>query len=115
MAVITSTNDGTEEYSVQFLQAEMSVLNGHTYRVTYDARVDEDRDIVVAVTAPNNGWSRYYPDTPVDVTTEWQTYTFEFTSDKKDDNFARLEFNLGNHGYTSTVYLRNIRYEDITE
>ena len=115
MAVISSTNDGTEEYSVQFLQADMPVLKGHTYRVTYEARADEARDMVVAVTAPNKGWSRYYPDTPVDLTTEWQTFTFEFTSDTKDDNFARLEYNLGNHGYTSTVYLRNISYVDITE
>ena len=115
MAIISSTNDGTEEYSVQFLQADMPVLNGHTYRVTCEMKSDEARDVVLAVTAPNNGWSRYYPDTPVDVSTDWQTYTFEFTSDKKDDNFARLEFNMGNHGYTSTVYIRNVSYVDITE
>ena len=115
MAIITSTNDGTEEYSVQFLQADMPVLKGHTYRVTCEMKSDEARDVVLAVTAPNNGWNRYYPDTPVDVNTDWQTYTFEFTSDSKDDNYARLEFNMGNHGYTSTVYIRNVRYEDITE
>ena len=114
VAVISSTNCGTEEYSVQFLQADMPVLKGHTYRVTFDIKADEARDVVLAVTAPNNGWNRYYPDTPYDATTEWKTYTFEFTSDTKDDNYARLEFNLGKRGYTSTVYLKNVRYEDIT-
>ena len=111
--IITSTNDGTEEYSVQLVQPEMPVLKGHSYRVTFDAKTDEDRDIVVAVTAPNAGWIRYLPDTKLDITKEWKTFTYEFTSDQKDDNYGRLEFNMGNHGYTSTVYITNVRYEEI--
>ena len=113
--IITSTNDGTEEYSVQLVQPDLAVLNEHTYRVSFDIRSDEERDVVVCVSAPNAGWIRYLPDTAVDVGPEWTTYTFEFTSDQKDDNYGRLEFNMGNHGYTSTVYITNVRYEDITE
>lgn len=112
---ITSENDGTEEYSVQLVQPELPVIKGHTYRVTFDAKADEARDIVVCVSAPTAGWIRYLQDTTQDITTDWQTYTYEFTSDQKDDNNGRLEFNMGHHGFTSTVYLKNVRYEDITE
>lgn len=112
--IISSTNDGTEEYSVQLVQPCMPVLNSHSYRVTFDIRSDEARDAVVCVSAPNAGWIRYLPDTTIDVSEEWTTYTFEFTSDQKDDNYGRLEFNMGNHGYTSTIYITNVRYEDIT-
>jgi len=112
---ITSENDGTEEYSVQLVQPELPVIKGHTYRVTFDAKTDEARDIVVCVSAPTAGWIRYLQDTTQEITTDWQTYTYEFTSDEKDDNNGRLEFNMGNHGFTSTVYLKNVRYEDITE
>ncbi|MBP5655058.1 MAG: family 16 glycosylhydrolase [Clostridiales bacterium] len=111
--VITSTNDGTEEYSVQLVQPDLPVLKGHSYRVTFEARADEPRDMVTAVTAPNAGWIRYLEDTKLDLTKDWQTYTYEFTSDKKDDNYGRLEFNMGNHGYTATIHIRNVRYEEI--
>ena len=112
---ITSENDGTEEYSVQLVQPELPVIKGHTYRVTFDAKADEARDIVVCVSAPTAGWIRYLQDTTLDLTTEYQTFTYEFTSDEKDDNNGRLEFNMGHHGYTSTVHIQNVRYEDITE
>ena len=111
--VIKSTNCGTEEYSVQLVQPELPVIKGHTYRVTFEAKADEARDMVTAVTAPTAGWIRYLPDTTLELTKKWQTYTYEFTSDQKDDNNGRLEFNMGNHGYTATIHIRNVRYEEV--
>ena len=113
--IITTEDEGTVEYSVQLVQPELPVLRDHTYRVTFDIRADEERDCVVCVSAPHADWIRYLEDTTIDIGPEWQTFTFEFTSDKKDDNYGRLEFNMGNHGYTSTIYITNVRYEDITE
>ena len=113
--MITSENDGTEEYSVQLVQPDLPVVHGHTYRVTFDIMAEEDRDCVVCVSAPRAGWIRYLQDTTIDIGPEWQTYEFEFTSNERDDNYGRLEFNMGNHGYTSTIHITNVRYEDITE
>ena len=112
--IISSENDGTEEYSVQLVQPDLPVLNGHTYRVTFDIMAEEERDTVVCVSAPTAGWIRYLPDTAIDIGPEWQTFEFEFTSNERDDNNGRLEFNMGNHGYTSTIHITNVRYEDIT-
>lgn len=113
--VISSTECGTEEYSVQMVQADIPVIKGKHYRVTFDAKADADRDIVVAVTAPTSGWVRYLEDTAVDITTDWETYTFDYTSDKKHDPNGRLEFNMGNHGYTDTVYIKNVRVEEVAD
>lgn len=113
--IITTENDGTVEYSVQLVQPSLPVLRDHTYRVTFDIMAEEERDCVVCVSAPHADWIRYLEDTAIDIGPEWQTFTFEFTSDKKDDNYGRLEFNLGSHGYTSTIHIANVRYEDITE
>ena len=113
--VITSENDGTEEYSVQLVQPDLPVVNGHTYRLTFDIMAEEARDAVVCISAPRAGWIRYLPDTAIDIGPEWQTFEFEFTSNERDDNYGRLEFNMGNHGYTSTIHITNVRYEDITE
>lgn len=113
MLIITSENQGTVDYSVQLVQPELPTLKGHKYRVTFDARVDEDRDIVVCVSAPTAGWIRYLEDTTLGITTEWETYTFEYEMTNKDDPNGRLEFNLGNRGSTATFYLKNVRVEEI--
>ena len=49
------------------------------------------------------------------ITPEQTTYTYEFEMNDKDDNNGRLEFNLGNKGSTATVYIKNVRVEEITE
>lgn len=113
MLVITTETEGNVDYSVQLVQPELPTIKGHKYRVTFDARADEDRDIVVCVSAPTAGWIRYLEDTTLGVTTEWETYTFEYEMTNKDDPNGRLEFNLGHRGSTATFYLTNVRVEEI--
>ena len=111
--IITSSNCGTEEYSVQLVHPDIAMYKGHRYRITFDMRADEARKCIVCISAPNAGWIRYFPDTSIDVTEEWQTYTFEFEMKEKDDNNGRLEFNMGKHGDTATIHLTNVRVEEI--
>ncbi len=113
MLVITSEKEGDVDYSVQLVQPELPMIKGKKYKVSFDAKADEQRDIVVAVTAPTAGWGRYLPDTVQSISTDWQTYTFEFEMTAKDDPNGRLEFNLGNRGSTATFYLKNVRVEQI--
>ena len=111
--VITTQKYGTEEYSVQLVQPDLPMLKGHKYRVTFDIRADEARKCIVCVSAPNAGWIRYLPDTSIDLTPEWQTYTFDFEMTEKDDNNGRLEFNMGKHGDTATIHITNVRVEEV--
>lgn len=115
MMVITSKNQGTVDYSVQLVQPELPILKDKKYKVSFDAYADEERDIIVCISAPSAGWVRYLPDTTQTITTDWQTYSYEFTMTEKDDSNGRLEFNLGNRGSVATVYLRNVRVEEVTE
>jgi len=109
--VITSTNEGTEEYSVQLVQRDMPLHQGETYKLSFDAKADEDRTIITAVTAPEVDWIRYFPDTKLDVTKDWQTFSYTFEMKEKDDDKGRVEFNLGKQGSTATVYITNVRLE----
>ena len=111
--IITSTNCGTEEYSVQLVHPDIAMYKGHNYRITFDIRADEARKCIVCISAPNAGWIRYFPDTSIDLTTEWQTFVFEFEMKEKDDNNGRLEFNMGKHGDTATIHLTTVRVEEI--
>ncbi len=111
MIVITSTNEGTVDYSVQLVFWDIPFEQGKTYRVTFDVMSDEERDIITCVSAPFVDWVRYYPDTHITVGTEWQTETYEFEMTGKTDPRGRLEFNLGHLGSTATVYITNVRVE----
>ena len=112
MIVVTSEAEGTEEYSVQLVQPDLPMIKGKKYRVTFDAYADEERDIVVCVSAPSAGWIRYLQDTKLTLTTEKQSFTYDFEMKDKDDNNGRLEFNMGKRGSTATVYISNVRVEE---
>ena len=112
--VISSTNCGTEEYSVQLVQPDLPMIKGKKYKVSFDIKADEARKCIVCVSAPNAGWIRYLPDTKIEVPTDWKTYTFEFEMKDKDDNNGRLEFNMGKHGDTATIHITNVRVEEVS-
>ena len=107
--IITSTNEGTEEYSVQLVQPNMPMEEGCSYEFSFEAYADEPRTIKPAITAPNVGWIRYFQDTPVDLTPDWQTFTFDVDMNDKTDDKARVEFNMGKQGSTATVHIRNVK------
>lgn len=113
MIVISSEAEGTEDYSVQFVQPQMPIIKGKKYRVTFDAWADEERDMIVCVSAPNAGWIRYLEDTTLTLSTEKTTYTYDFEMTEKDDPLGRLEFNMGHKGSTATIYITNVRLEEI--
>ncbi len=113
MIVITSQAEGSEDYSVQLFQPKLAMVQGKRYRITFDAWAQEDRDIIVCISAPTAGWIRYFPDTVLDITGERTTYTYEFEMTERDDNNGRIEFNLGHRDSTATVYLTDVRVEEV--
>ena len=106
--LIKTGNAGTADYSVQLVQPNLPIQKGGTYQVSFDAWADEARTMSVALTAPDNSYVRYLPDTTVGLTSEKQTYTYEFTMTQNDDANGRMEFNLGNTASTANVYITNV-------
>ncbi|MBR5360646.1 MAG: carbohydrate binding domain-containing protein, partial [Lachnospiraceae bacterium] len=109
--VISSTVAGTEEYSVQLVQPQMPMEKGKKYKFTFEAYAEEAREMKAAVTAPDAGWIRYFPDTTVELDTDWQTYEFEFDMTEKSDDNGRVEFNMGKTDSTATIHIKNVRLE----
>ena len=109
--VITSETAGTEDYSVQLVQPNLPMIKGTKYKITFEAMAAEDRDMIVCISAPTNGWIRYFPDTKLSLTTDWTTYTYEFEMTEKDDNNGRLEFNMGKTGSVAEISIKNVRIE----
>ena len=115
MININTENAGDLEYSIQLVQPKLPMINGNQYKISFDAYADEDRNMIVGISAPDNGWIRYFPDTSVALTTDKQTYEFEFTMANDDDANGRLEFNMGNQGSTAGIHITNVRVEKIGE
>ncbi len=111
--VIKTDAEGTVDYSVQLVQPGLPMIKGHNYKLTFECWADEERDLITCVSAPTAGWVRYLPDTQFTVTTEPQEFEYNFRMNMKDDNNGRLEFNMGNKGSTATIYIKNVRLEEV--
>ena len=109
--IIKTDNFGEEEYSIQLVQPEMPMEQGKKYKFSFEAYAEEERQMKPAVTAPDVDWIRYFPDTPIDLTTDWQTFEFEFDMTEASDDNGRVEFNMGNQKSTATIHIRNVRLE----
>lgn len=110
---ITPTAAGTENHSVQIVQANLPIEKGCSYKLSYEAYADAERTMITDVSAPDRGYIRYLADTKVTLTTTLQNFehTFEMTSDS--DANGRVEFNLGNQGSTAAVHIDNVRLEKL--
>lgn len=107
--VISTTEAGKQDYSIQLVQPNLPIRKGGTYTVSFDAYADATRTMKVDVSAPDRSFARYLADTDVNLTTDKQTYTYTFKMEKADDANGRLEFNLGKTDSTAAVHITNVK------
>ncbi len=86
----------------------MPMETGSKYIFSFEAKADEPRQMKPAITAPDNNWIRYFPDTPIDLTTDWQTFEFEVNMTEESDDNGRVEFNMGCQNSTATIHIKNV-------
>ena len=110
---ITIENEGSEDYSIQLTQAGLPAVKGKKYKLSFEARADEPRNIMTSVTGPDQSYIRYLEDTRVDLTKDWNSFSYEFEMKEASDDNARIEFNLGRQSGTATVHIKNVRYEEM--
>lgn len=106
--IITTENDGRVDYSIQLVHWNIPARAGKKYRITFEAKADENRKGIVCISAPEVNWIRYFPNTEFKLTPEWKKYTYEYKMNYDDDPLARLEYNMGATGSKATFYLKNV-------
>jgi hypothetical protein len=96
----------------------MAMVEGKTYRVTFDAKATMPGDIKLAIGHGVDGWVPYFESEMTAITSEWATYTFTFTLDNAEADYsvpAQFKIELGNllNGKTppQTFYLDNVLIE----
>lgn len=110
-AQVTIENAGTESYSIQLTQMPMFVEKNKTYKIMFDAKASAARTIMSKVTQFQKNWTNYSGEKVFELTTDWQSYEYEFDMRGSTDNNARFEFNLGLN--TETVLLANVRLVEV--
>jgi hypothetical protein len=107
-------------YDVQFYQIDLSLQQGKTYILSFEAKSDSlDRALQIAVENQGNpGQLQYCVDAAgknyiEKLTTTMQTFIKIFKMTKSTDNAVRLNFNFGDA--TPTVYFDNIILIDSTK
>lgn len=114
-AKIQTVNGGDVDYSIQMVQAGLPMKKNAKYRLSFDAKASADRKMKVSVQGPDRGWVKYLDDKTVQLGTNWETYSYEFTVDLSSDPNARLDFNMGSAGSTADIGLKNVKLEMLEE
>ncbi|AFG36805.1 beta-glucanase/beta-glucan synthetase [Spirochaeta africana DSM 8902] len=94
---------GPNTWSVQLLQAPLTIEQGQEYEVEFVAWAEEPREIEVKVGgAADRSWTPYNPGeggnaggTMVELSTEPELHRFRFSMLQETDTQARFEFELG--------------------
>ena len=88
------TEGGMEPWNIQLVQTGITLEYGTEYRISFRARADQERDLIVAVEQSADPWTEYFGDELI-LTTEMQTFTYDFYMTHGTVNNARIAFNSG--------------------
>jgi len=99
------TNGGTETWCTH-LKQNITIENGKTYDVSFEAYGDDSRNIWPIIGLDTDPWTSYNGFVEFNISTTKQTYSFGFTMTEPTDNNARLQFDMGISNID--VYLDNI-------
>ena len=93
-AKFTTTDLGSNPWSVMLQQKDVEFAAGMKYVIAFDASSDIPRDMTVKVEEENT-WVTYFEES-VKLDPETQRYTFEFTMPAEKDKKLGLKFLMGN-------------------
>ncbi|MFA5007218.1 MAG: immunoglobulin-like domain-containing protein [Candidatus Izemoplasmatales bacterium] len=108
---------GNLTYSNQFSQTGRTVENGKIYQLTFLAKADDPRPMIIMLEDPGNGYLKYFQ-TTIDLTTDWVTYSMYIVVTGPTTSTGKLGFFLGRIGTTSvptTVYMDDVVITELTE
>ncbi|RCX18585.1 S-layer family protein [Fontibacillus phaseoli] len=110
-AKISIKNAGSQNYSVQLLNTA-SLVKGHFYKVTFDAKSYADRTMMARMTGgASRGYAAYSEANLFNLTDRMKSFEYKFQMKAGTDLAARTEFNVGLN--TSPVWIGNVRVEEI--
>ena len=110
-AKVDISKAGNQNYAIQLVQYT-TVGRGRTYKLSYDAKAEGDREIRVKVGGgEERGYGVYSDEYTENLSTQVRHFERTFTMKSNTDTNARLEFNLGLD--EKDVWIGNVRLEEV--
>jgi hypothetical protein len=94
-ARISVTNVTGTGWHIQFKQENLSVQAGRTYTVHFAARADQPSSIWAYTQRNLDPWT-WYGAEYIDLTTDWQEFSYTFTAPEDNAGFVRFAFSFEN-------------------
>jgi len=113
---ITVNSVGENSHDIQVVQAGITLEQGKTYRLIYDAYASSDRIMDVNVAMPEEPYTTFLSDIvegekQVNLSSSKQTFVIDFTMSESTYEDSRIEFNAGTD--TPTVFIDNVSLYEI--
>lgn len=100
---------GGNQWDKGLVQYDVPLVVGKTYRITFEAKGDAARQFTADI---YNGVDYRSPD--FDLTTEWQTFTYDFVySDAGWWSAPKLHFEMGGNAVDGILYIDNISLKEV--
>lgn len=94
-------------WHLQVKHPQLELVEGQYYTLSFDAAAEGPRTVWCSVMQDHSPWANLGFNRTVELTTEWQTFTFGFTA-SADDNDGRVNISFGG-GDTTTWYLNDVQ------
>ena len=88
------TQAGGTSWQVQFMQSNLALQAGKTYRLRFAARASQPTTIRGAVGRDSEPWDTLGWEQAISVGTNWQAYTYQFTATETIFGGSRVSFDL---------------------
>ena len=99
----------SESWQVQLQQMNVAVQSSHVYSVRFAAKAATTTTMEVLIMQNQTPWTQYGLDVNIALTTNWQWYSYVFTSTVADVG-AKLNFYVGKT--QPTLWLDGVRFEE---
>jgi len=99
------TNGNTNDYKVQLLQTGLNFQQNKTYLIQFEAKADLTKQIYCKLSTNNE--SIEYDRHDIEISRDWQVYSFYFTMQDASVNNGRVSFGIGGNNI-------NINFDNIT-
>lgn len=118
-ACIKVNDTGAQDWCIQLKQENVTLKEGKTYKLSFEAKCDMDREMMFAIQkdgSSDNDWTPYTGSNHIELTDSYQTFSKTFTMDYATDKKAILSLSMGTFGNRitdeHTIFIKNISLEE---
>ncbi|HMR84439.1 MAG TPA: cellulase family glycosylhydrolase [Niabella sp.] len=109
-ALITISSPGTQNWYIQLIRHNMVIEAGKTYRISFNAYSNADRNISVGFQESKSPWT-LYSSKGFDISSTDATYSYVFTTATTDTQ-SNFVFSMGNGGL-NPVTIYDIKMQEV--